>query len=423
MNAKRLLLLIVLIATLVFPAIGLAADSGQTADIYFFYGEGCPHCEAEKVFLEKIKQQYDTAVNIHYYEIWNNRDNAKLLQDVVAIHPMSLASVPITLIGDRHIIGFRDEASTGQQIINLIEQRQAGQLAACPAKAILDSRPSDPPPVVDTSEIIPCSTDGQSGCPTNVSGATEDTIAIPFFGNKNISSFSLPVLAVVIGLLDGFNPCAMWVLVFLISLLLGIDSPRRRWLIGGIFIVASGAVYFFFMAAWLNVILFLSYLWYIRAAIGLFAVVFGAYNLRDYWRMRKQAAVCKVTSSEERQQKFSRLRAIVSQQNLLIALGGIAALAFAVNLVELACSAGFPAIFTSVLAYSGIPVWQHYAYIALYILFFMIDDIIVFILAMITLQTTSLGDKYAKYSNLIGGLVIFILGLILLLKPGWLLFG
>ncbi len=406
-------------------ALPARAQTPVTTDIYFFYGQGCPHCENEMIFLEKIKQQYGDALNVHYYEIWNNRDNAKLLQQVVAIHPMSLASVPITIIGDQHIIGFRDEQSTGQDITNLIKKCQAGQLAVCPAKNILDDHPSDAPPIVDSTTPVACSIDNAETCRTNIDSVTtsSDTIHLPFFGDRNIYSFSLPLLSVVIGLLDGFNPCAMWVLVFLISLLLGIDSTKRRWLIGGAFIIASGAVYFVFMAAWLNAIIFLSYLWYIRAAIGLFAVGFGLYNLRDYWKNRREPIVCEVTNNEVRQKKFARLRAIVSQQNIFLALGGVAALAFAVNLVELACSAGFPAIFTSVLAYSGLPTWQHYAYIALYILFFMIDDLIVFIIAMITLQMTSLGDKYARYSNLVGGLVIFILGLILLLRPEWLLFG
>ena len=107
----------------------------------------------------------------------------------------------------------------------------------------------------------------------------------------------------------------------------------------------------------------------------------------------------------------------------MFALAGIIALAVAVNLVELLCSAGLPVVFTQILALNNLPTWQYYAYLILYIFIFILDDLIVFILAMLTLKMTGLGNKYARYSHLIGGAVMVIVGLLLIFKPEWLMFG
>ncbi|MFA5075936.1 MAG: hypothetical protein WC480_00790 [Patescibacteria group bacterium] len=404
---SKIFFLVVAISLLVPVWAGQAAETPKPVDIYFFYGDGCPHCATEEQFLDQLKKDFGDRIFIHYYEVWHDRDNAKLLAEVAKLHPIAVAGVPITLIGDQHIIGYQDDATTGQEILGLISQCQAGQIGECPAKNLLNQHDNG----------------SQLAVPAAQGLDKPVLLKIPFVGTKDLSYFSLPLLAVVIGLLDGFNPCAMWVLVFLISLLLGVDSQRRRWLIGGIFIIASGAVYFLFMTAWLQAFLFLGYLWYIRFGIGLFAVLFGIYNLRDYWRTRKIGPVCKVTSSEKRRKIFDRIKGVIMEKNLLLALAGIALLAFSVNIVELACSAGFPAIFTSLLAINNISRWEQYLYILVYVLFFMFDDLIIFVAAMVTLHVTNIGTKYTKYSNLIGGAVILLLGLLLIFKPAWLSFG
>ncbi|NIV03338.1 MAG: hypothetical protein GWN59_01510 [Calditrichae bacterium] len=247
------------------------------------------------------------------------------------------------------------------------------------------------------------------------------TIGLPFFGEIDIANFSLPILTLIIAALDGFNPCAMWVLVFLISLLLGIPNAGRRWLLGLVFILASGFVYFLFLAAWLNLFLFLGFLIWVRIAVGVLAIFAGVYYLREFWVNRE--GVCKVTSSPTRRWILDYLKEAAQGKKLIIALGGIILIAFAVNLIELICSAGLPAIYTQVLALSELPKWQYYLYLIEYIVVFMLDDMIVFSVAMVTLQMAGLGTKYSRYSNLIGGIIIAILGLLLIFKPGLLMFG
>jgi hypothetical protein len=246
-------------------------------------------------------------------------------------------------------------------------------------------------------------------------------IAVPFLGEVHTADFSLPVLTVVLGAIDGFNPCAMWVLVFLIGLLLGMEDRFRMWVLGTAFIAGSALVYFLFMAAWLNFLLFIGAVVWVRAAVGLVALGGGFYYLREYFQ--NPDAVCKVTAPQARRRVFESLRRLATESRFWLALAGIVALAFAVNLVELLCSAGIPAVYTQVLALSSLPVWQYYAYLALYILVFMLDDLFVFVVAMKTLQIAGATTRYVRYSHLAGGVVLLAIGALLLLRPEWLMFS
>jgi hypothetical protein len=180
-------------------------------------------------------------------------------------------------------------------------------------------------------------------------------------------------------------------------------------------------VYFLFMAAWLNFLLFIGAVVWVRAGVGLVALAGGFYYLREYFQ--NPDAVCKVTAPQARRRVFDSLRKLASESRFWLALAGILALAFAVNLVELLCSAGIPAVYTQVLALSKIPTWQYYAYLGLYVLVFMLDDLFVFVVAMKTLQVTGATTRYVRFSHLAGGIVLLAIGALLLLRPDLLMFG
>ena len=193
------------------------------------------------------------------------------------------------------------------------------------------------------------------------------------------------------------------------------------WLLGTIFIATSALVYFLFMAAWLNFILFLGMIALVRLVIGLVALLGGAYNIKDYFTNKTGA--CKVTNTKKRQNFFQKLKAITYKKSLFLAIGGIILLAFAVNLVEAVCSAGLPAVYAQILSLNDLSTLEYYFYILLYIFFFMLDDLIVFFIAMTTLHMTGFTNKYSHWSSLIGGVIMLIIGFILILKPELLMFG
>ncbi|OGM92409.1 hypothetical protein A2755_01460 [Candidatus Wolfebacteria bacterium RIFCSPHIGHO2_01_FULL_48_22] len=375
--------LLLLLITLAAPF----AYAGDPPEIYFFYGEGCPHCAKEKIYLQTVEERFPD-VRVNRFEVYYNHDNAQLFQDAAKKLGVTSGAVPFTVIGDKTFIGFSEEISPPEMDARIQE---------CVASTCPDSLAPDPSPVPS----VP----------------TQGTISIP----EKYKDYSLPALAVVLGILDGFNPCAMWALLFLISLLLGMKDRKRMWIFGSAFIVASAAVYFVFMAAWLNLVLLLGVVLWIRLLIGLLALFGGGYSLRKFFTTKE--ATCEVTGAEKRKKIFDRLKESVQQNSFWLALGGIILLALAVNLVELICSAGLPAVFTQVLAMNDLASWQYYGYILLYILFFMLDDLFVFFAAMLTLHLTGITTKYTRWSRLIGGLLMLAIGLLLIFKPSWLMFG
>ncbi len=212
----------------------------------------------------------------------------------------------------------------------------------------------------------------------------------------------------------------MWALVFLIGLLLGMTDHVRMWALGGAFLIASAAVSFAVMAAWLNVLLLPGAIVWIRVAVGIVALFAGVYYLGGFFR--NPAGVCKVTGTTRRQRLMDRLRDVVRARSFLPALCGIVAVAVAVDIVEPLCSAGIPAIYTQVLALNPLPVWQHDLYLLLYILVFLLDDLAIFVTAMVTLQASGLTATYTRYSHLVGGIVLIGLGVLLTFRPQWLMF-
>jgi glutaredoxin len=393
-NAGRIWVLLLL-----FAAALPAGASGDVA-VYAFVSDGCPHCEKAWDFLSR-QAQGDAQVRPHRLEVTKSADNRRLMARAAGQLQVDPSGVPFVVIGSRAFVGYDDDATTGRQFLEAIA---ACREAPCP-DVLVDARTAAAPAL----SVAP----GASPLP--------ERITVPLLGEMSLRGLSLPVLTILLAALDGFNPCAMWTLVFLIGLLMGMPDRTRMWALGTAFIAGSAAVYFLFMAAWLNLLLFLGSVVWVRAGIALVAIAGGLYYLRQY--VTNPEAACKVTAPESRQRVFRRLRALASERNFLVAFGGILVLAFAVNLVEAICSAGIPAVYAQVLAANPMPAWRHYAYILLYITVFMLDDLVIFVAAMKTLEFAGVGTKYTRASNLVGGLLLLALGAVMLLRPEWLMFA
>lgn len=382
----------------------ISANASESITAYFFYGNGCPHCAKEMQFLQEMQKVYPN-LEIKSFEIYHSKENALLLQKIGKLMDADVSGVPFSVIGEKFFVGYAENI-TSEEIKNQIEKCDK---SSCP----------------DKIENIINSEDGskkdskQKSVPEE--NRKEKVINLPFIGKIDAYKFSLPILTIIMGLLDGFNPCAMWTLLFLISLLLGMKDRKRMWILGVAFIVASALVYFLFMSAWLNLILFLGFVIWVRVLIGVLALFGGGYSLKEF--LFNKESGCKVANDESRQKVFQKLKMTVGKNSFWLALGGIIGLAFMVNLVELICSAGLPAVYTQVLALNELAEWKYYLYILLYIFFFMLDDLFIFFMAMVTLEMTGLSTKYSKYSQLIGGLIMLIIGLLLIFKPQWLMFG
>ncbi|MDO9584692.1 MAG: hypothetical protein Q7J24_16540 [Desulfomicrobium sp.] len=402
-----------LLFLLIFSAFFLCfANPRDGLDVYLFYGDGCPHCKKQEKYLKMYEEKY-VDLNIHRYEVYFNDDNMKLFGRMAESMGADVSGIPFLIIGDEYIVGF-DETLTPGRMQNRIEECLARKCPD-PARRILFEHFRGGVPADE--ETGPAG----DGAEQAAEGKRERIITLPLLGDIDAHTFSLPVLTVVMGFLDGFNPCAMWALIFLISLLLGMEDRKRMWLLGMAFIGASAFVYFLFMAAWLNLILLFGFVLWIRIGIGVLAILSGGYSVRD--ALTTRSLDCALAGGEERQAFREKLKKIISQNSLTLSLCGIIVLAFMVNLIEIVCSAGFPAIYTQVLSLSSLPSWQYYSYILLYILFFMLDDMFVFVAAMLTFEITGMTTKYVRIARLVGGVLMLLIGTLLIFRPQWLMFG
>jgi cytochrome c biogenesis protein CcdA/glutaredoxin len=405
------------------------ASASNSVNAYLFYGEGCPHCAKEKAFFETIKDKYPS-LKIVPFEVYYNSLNSSLLESVAQNLNIKSGGVPFLIIGDVTFVGYSDSISP-KQIEGRIKECLFTKCPDSVAKivgidivenSIKEVKIDDSKNLDDTfSETDESGVLIEKEEKFGKSDVLEKTIKIPFFGEVSIKNFSLPLLTIVIAFLDGFNPCAMWVLLFLVSLLFGIENKKRLWTFGLVFLFSSAVVYFLFMTAWLNLFMFLGFIAIIRIIIGIIALLSAYFNLKEY--ITNPTGGCKVTGGEKRQRIFEKLKQIIQQKNLVIAILGLVLLAFAVNLVELVCSLGLPAVYTQVLSLSDLSVWQYYLYLVFYVLIFILPAFIVFAISATTLQLTGISTKYGRLIHLISGIIMLVLGVLMIFKPEWLMFG
>lgn len=259
--------------------------------------------------------------------------------------------------------------------------------------------------------------------PVFVYGMDSYSVDTGLFGVVSLKDVSLPIFTIILGAVDGFNPCAMWILIFLITMMFSMHDRFKMWILGLTFIFTSGFVYLCFMLSWLSLASFLSSVILIRFLIACFAVLFGMVNIYRYFKSLNSDVGCDVTDKKKRVKIMERIKKIVNEKSFLLSILGIMLLAFSVNLIELLCSLGIPVMFTNVLAMNDLSTLEYVIYIGLYLLFFLIDDILIFVIAMKTLKIKGISNKYTKYSHLIGGIIMLLLGILMVIKPEWLMFN
>ena len=372
-----------------FLLLPISISAKENVKIYLFHSETCMHCQAEIKYLESIKDDY--SLDITYYETSFDAGNKELGNKVWdKLKIKGSYQTPFTIIGNTYFIGFDEEQfDYKSEIVKAIENYNGID--------VVDKIIND----MDISDIEMF--DGVSGIASKYANA-------PIF-----------LMAIVLGTLDGFNPCAMWVLIFLIGMLVNMKDKKRMWILGVTFITTSALVYLLFMLAWLNIAVSVAKVNIIRYIIGLLALVIGVINIKNYIKSLKKDDGCHVVKDSKRKKIFTFIKNVVSNHSFILSILGIIALAFSVNVIELACSAGIPLIFTQILALNNLSMVSYILYMLIYILFFLIDDLIVFIVAMVTLNVTGISTKYTKYSHLIGGIVMVLIALLMIFKPDWLM--
>lgn len=399
---KKISYLIIILFLLIMPFQVFAKDKEVT--LYLFHGDGCPHCKEEMEYLDSVEKKYKD-LKIVKYEVWYNEENSELLKKVQDTFDITTKGVPTNVIGSTVITGFG--SSTGKTIERAIEYYQKNDYEDIVSQIKDDSYDGKP---VDKFSDEEKKTDKEMSLDTGI------------LGTVNLKKMSLITAAALIGLVDGFNPCAMWILLFLISVLIGMKDRKRMWILGLSFLITSALVYMVIMLSWISIAVKMTSIIWIRNIIAIIALIGGIVNLRSFYKERKESG-CQVVDDKKRKKIFSKIKKFTHEKNFFLALIGVIGLAISVNLVELACSAGLPIVFSELLVLNKTSEFMKFMYTLVYIFFFLIDDLIVFFIAMFTMKVTGISTKYNKFSHLLGGIIMIIIGVLLIFKPGWLMFN
>lgn len=347
------------------------------SNIDVFTREGCPHCAKASTFLEKLKTEYPQ-LSIIKHDINSNSENTRRFIALNEKFEIDKPGVPSFLICDKFLIGFDNEQTTG-----IVIKESLGLI---------------------TKQVTKPKT---------------DIIETDFFGNVSVEKLGLPLFTTIIGLIDGFNPCAMWVLLLLLSILVNLRDRKRIIMIAGTFVFVSGAVYFLFMAAWLNLFLIIGFSRNLQIIVGMIALLIGTIHIKDYFAF-KQGVSLSIPDSVK-PTIYSRIRNIINAENMPAAFVAVIIIAILVNMVELLCTAGLPAIYTQILASQELTPVKYYAYLLLYNIAYMFDDALMVGIVVYTLSKRNLQEDHGRLLKLLSGSVIFILGIMLIFTPSFLI--
>jgi thiol-disulfide isomerase/thioredoxin len=243
----------------------------------------------------------------------------------------------------------------------------------------------------------------------------ERIITLPVFGEMDTTKITLPVLTLVLAGLDGFNPCAFFVLFMLLSILVYAKSRKRMLLIGGTFVFFSGFIYFLFMSAWLNIFLHIGELMVITTIAGIIAVIIAAINIKDFFLFEQGVSL--VISEKAKPKLFERMRTLLKATSLPSMMVGTIVLAIVANAYELLCTVGFPMVFTRVLTLQNLPLLHYYVYLLAYNVIYVIPLTVIVLMFSITLGAKKLTEWQGRVLKLLSGLMMLFLGLVLLINP------
>ena len=382
----------------------LDAAGEPVVDLWVGWSSTCPHCTRARAWLADYAPAAPW-LEVHSLQVDGDDSDANIevLLSLAELTGEQIGGVPAFLFAGRLESGFDEAATTGRQLAQELEAFHSGLVAAAPPRP--SSSPSSSPSSFPSSP------------PSGGAGESDEPPAInlPIVGTVDATTVSLPLLTVALGGLDAVNPCALSILLFLVSALVGARSRRRIVLVGGAFVVVSGGIYFLLMAAWLNVFLWFGELRVVTVIAGAAAVVAGIVNIKDFgWFGRGPSLVI---PGSARPAIFGRLLDLSETVALPALLGATVLVAAVVSAYEMLCTGGFPVVFTRVLTLADLPVGAYYGYLLLYIGVYVLPMLAIVAVFAATLGTRGVSVDEARRLKLLSGLLMLAIGGLLVLAP------
>ena len=399
----------------VISMVGTLSSAVDKVKIEYFGRKDCKNCANLEKFLTKLSNKRKDFEYIEY-KIDENGENKKFFDEVTTKLKL-VKGTPIIYLNGHIIQGFNTPDTTGKEIVKLIDEGKKANSVLTLEEYVKNGKYEN---ISSNGSVC----EGDEVC--EIPGLTKDAsrqviVNIPFI-NKSIdlTDYSLPLMSLILGTVDGFNPCAMWVLVLFLTALIAVGSKTKMFRVAGLFILAEAVMYYLILNAWLYTWDFVGLDKWVTPIVGIVGIIGGIFFVRNYLKKGDELS-CEVTDFKKRAKISNQIREIVNKPFTLLTALGIIGLALSVNVIEFACSVGIPQTYTKILQINNISFWNRQIYTFIYIIGYMIDDIMVFGLAILSVNKLQLTTKYSKWVNLFGGILMIILGLILLLKPSLLI--
>ncbi|MCX6739231.1 MAG: glutaredoxin [Candidatus Parcubacteria bacterium] len=384
-----------------------AQSVAVSSHVYFFGMEDCQFCKAEKKFLSGYLPSHKE-VTLEYYDIVKDPKAKELFNAITSVNGLPHVT-PLTLVGGKVIQGYGGDETTGKEILAGIELAKNGK---------------DVP--ISFYDKKGDAVKGASGCDADAKecgivgpGNTNLVFNVPFLGPTDLKDLSLFTLSAVLGFIDGFNPCALWVLITFLLALIQIGSRKKMLYVAGLFLLAEAIMYYAILTAWYKTWDFVGLDQIVTPMVGLLSLGSGIFFLYR-WKKAKDTVTCDITDIEHQEKISGKIYQLANAPLTIATALGIIGIALSVNIIEFACSIGIPQVFTKTLELNQPPFWQYQGYMAIYMLGYMADDIVVFGFALYGINKIHESEKYSKYSLLIGGLLMLLLGALLTFVPNML---
>lgn len=379
-------------------------EANDPVYVYFFWGDGCPHCAEAEPFLQDLSQSYPN-IQIDSFEVWNDAENQALFQQMASVKGFEPRYVPTIFIGDWYWVGFNDSIREEIEMV----------VSTCTKSGCVDAGANIFPDheIVQPEACGPLTPDcSDESFPV----PSAKTLQIPLIGKVNLSNQSLWVSTALISFVDGFNPCSLWVLSILISLTLRTGSRKKIFIIGLTFITVTALVYVMFIAGLFTMLTFIRYVGWIQAAVSLLALFFAVINIKDYFWYKQGLSF--TIDDTKKPGLYKRMRRVLQAGDSLGALlAATVGLGLGVSLVEFSCTAGFPVLWTNMIAAQNVTPLTFALLLLLYMVIYQIDELGIFLLAVISLRASKLEEKHGRILKLIGGTLMLTLAVVMLLNP------
>ena len=371
----------------------------EVVNLYFFRGEGCSHCAEEEPFLQKlIDEKYGNRLVVHDYEVWYNEENAEYAEQFAKAYGTEMNGVPMTFIGPRFFSGFN--ASYEESFIEAIEE----ELAAGPI---------DPLQIVEGNLTLEQVNEAREVKKNEVNNTV---INVPIFGQVDLKNKGLLLTTTIIGLVDGVNPCSLWVLTMLLAMVIHTDSRKKTLIIGFIYLFVTAGIYALFILGVFSLLNYVRYLKWIQIIVACITLVLGLINLKDYFFFKQGVSL--TIDDEKKPGLYKKMRNVIrNSDNVWAMIGATIVLAAGVSLVEFSCTAAFPVIWSNIMAAHGVSKLEFAMHLLLYMLLYQLDELIIFLVVVITMKSKKMEEKHGQMLKLFSGCLMVVLSVVMIVKP------